>query len=184
MPPSPRARPPPRAGRAARSRGRHALRQDSGGAGKHRGGLGTEVVARARAPITMDVQAERMHCAPWGLYGGHAGMSNRVSVRIDGEERAGPNAKVRNQRLRPGDAVILRAGGGGGFGPPHERDPQRVADDVAQGYVSHESALNAYRVVLRVDGSLDAEATRLLRAQPLPPERRTDEPPQAQVGPG
>src|SRR4051812_9255322 len=163
---------------------RHALRQDSGGAGKHRGGLGTEVVARARAPITMDVQAERMHCAPWGLYGGHAGMSNRVSVRIDGEERAGPNAKVRNQRLRPGDAVILRAGGGGGFGPPHERDPQRVADDVAQGYVSGESALNAYRVVLRVDGSLDAEATRLLRAQPLPPERRTEEPPQAQVGPG
>jgi len=163
---------------------RHMLRQDSGGAGKHRGGLGTEVVARARAPITIDVQAERMHCAPWGLHGGHAGMGNRVSVRIDGEERAGPNAKVRNQRLRAGDAVVLRAGGGGGFGPPHERDPQRVADDVAQGYVSRESALDAYRVVLRADGTLDADATRALRAQPLPQERRTDEPPQAQVGPG
>jgi N-methylhydantoinase B len=163
---------------------RHVLRQDSGGAGRHRGGLGTEVVARARAPITIDVQAERMHCAPWGLYGGHAGMSNRVSVRIDGEERAGPNAKVRNQRLRAGDAVILRAGGGGGFGSPLERDPRRVADDVAQGYVSRESAFNAYRVVLRADGTLDADATRALRAEPPPQERRTDEPPQAQVGPG
>jgi N-methylhydantoinase B len=163
---------------------RHALRQDSGGAGRHRGGLGTEVIFRARAPITVDVQAERMHCAPWGLHGGHAGLGNRVSVRIEGEERSGPNAKVRNQRLRAGDAVILRAGGGGGFGPPHQREPQRVADDVAQGYISRESALNAYRVVLRADGTLDTEATRALRAEPIPHEQRSDEPPQAQVGPG
>jgi N-methylhydantoinase B len=126
---------------------RFALRTDSGGAGRHRGGLGTEQVIRALAPITVDVQAERMHCAPWGIEGGMAGMGNHVTTRIDGKEdleRA--NAKLRNQRLKPGDALILRTGGGGGFGPPAERDREQVLRDVRQGYVSAEVARKLYRV--------------------------------------
>jgi N-methylhydantoinase B len=124
---------------------RFALRTDSGGPGRQRGGLGTEQVIRALAPITVDVQAERMHCAPWGIEGGMAGMGNHVTTRIDGKEvleRA--NAKLRNQRLKAGDALILRTGGGGGFGPPRERDPERVAHDVRQGYVSAEVARKIY----------------------------------------
>jgi N-methylhydantoinase B len=72
-------------------------------------------------------------------------MGNHVTTRIDGKEvleRA--NAKLRNQRLKPGDALILRTGGGGGFGAPRERDPERVAYDVRQGYVSAEVARNVY----------------------------------------
>ena len=124
---------------------RFTLRTDSGGPGRQRGGLGTEQVIRALAPITVDVQAERMHCAPWGIEGGMAGMGNHVTTRIDGKEvleRA--NAKLRNQRLKPGDALILRTGGGGGFGPPLERDRERVAHDVRQGYVSAEVARSVY----------------------------------------
>lgn len=143
---------------------RHALRPDSGGAGRHRGGLGTETVVRALSPITVDVQSDRMHCPPWGIHGGHAGYGNRVTVRIDGEERLNANAKVRNHRLKVGDALILRAGGGGGFGDPRERDPARVAADVREGYVGEEIAREVYQVVLDPDGEPDLNATKALRA--------------------
>jgi N-methylhydantoinase B len=171
---------------------RHALRADSGGPGRFRGGLGTEVVVRARSPITVDVQAERMHCPPWGLAEGRSGLGNQVALRVDGQELAGAsNAKVRNHRLKTGDAVILRAGGGGGFGPPHERDPTAVAHDVRQGYVSREVARNIYRVEVARDGTIDEETTRSMRAQvrahlagqPIQ-KQPEDDLPQALVGPG
>src|SRR4051794_16893309 len=144
---------------------KHTLRPDSGGPGRHRGGLGCEQVIRARAPVTVNVQIDRVHCRPWGLGGGHEGMGNRVALRLNGKEVGElPNAKVLAQRLLPGEAITLSAGGGGGFGPPQERDPARVAHDVRQGYVSAEVAHDVYRVALMPDGELDAEATRRLRA--------------------
>jgi N-methylhydantoinase B len=143
---------------------RHALREDSGGAGRHRGGLGCEQVIRARAPITVNVQIDRVHCAPWGLAGGKEGMGNRVALRIDGTDVPDlPNAKVLAQRLKPGDAITLSAGGGGGFGPPRERDPERVAHDVRQGYVSREVAREVYLVVLDETGQVDRAASAKLR---------------------
>jgi N-methylhydantoinase B len=143
---------------------RHALRPDSGGAGRHRGGLGCEQVIRARANVTVNVQIDRVHCPPWGLAGGGDGKGNRVALRIDGREVTDlPNAKVLAQRLKPGDAITLAAGGGGGFGPPAERDPARVARDVRQGYVSAAVARDVYRVILTADGEVDAEATRAAR---------------------
>jgi N-methylhydantoinase B len=143
---------------------RHALREDSGGPGRYRGGLGCEQVIRARAPVTVNVQIDRVHCAPWGLAGGKEGMGNQVALRIDGKEVADlPNAKVLAQRLKPGDAITLRAGGGGGFGAPHERDPEWVAHDVRQGYVSREVAREVYRIEISPNGALDAERTKQLR---------------------
>jgi N-methylhydantoinase B len=124
---------------------RHALREDSGGAGKFRGGLGTEQVVRARAPLTVNLQVDRVHCRPWGLAGGGDGYGNEVRLRLDGKEIANlPNAKVLTQRLKPGDAFIVLSGGGGGFGPPRERDPAKVAHDVRQGYVSVKAAAELY----------------------------------------
>lgn len=143
---------------------RHALRTDSGGAGRQRGGLGTEVVVRALSPVTVDVQADRMHCAPWGIHDGLSGLGNRVTVRVDGEEAVKTNAKVRNHRLKVGDALILRAGGGGGYGSPLERDPERVAQDVREGYVSAQAAAEFYKVALDDALAVDVERTRALRA--------------------
>jgi len=112
---------------------RHALRPDSGGPGRYRGGLGTEQVVQARSPININVQVDRVHCRPWGLAGGGEGAGNQVTLRIGGKEITDlPNAKVHMKRLNAGDAVTVRAGGGGGFGPAVERDAARVADDVRE----------------------------------------------------
>jgi N-methylhydantoinase B len=145
---------------------RHCLREDSGGAGRYRGGLGTEQVVRARSTITMNVQVDRMHCPPWGLDGGRPGAGNQVTLRLAGVEKADlPNSKVLTQRLQKGDAFTLRAGGGGGFGPPHERDPQKVAHDVRQGYVSLRAAADLYGVALdETTLEVDEPATTRLRA--------------------
>src|SRR3954463_2369389 len=128
---------------------RHALREDSGGPGRYRGGLGTEQVVQARSPININVQVDRVHCAPWGLAGGASGAGNQVTLRLAGKEVTDlPNAKVLMKRLNAGDAVTVRAGGGGGFGPAVERDAARVADDVREGYVSVAAAAESYGVVL------------------------------------
>ena len=124
---------------------RHALREDSGGAGKFRGGLGTEQVIRARAALTVNLQVDRMHCRPWGLAGGGDGYGNEVRLRIDGKVLTDlPNAKVLSRRLKPGDAFIVLSGGGGGFGPARERERARLANDVRQGYVSETAARELY----------------------------------------
>ncbi len=144
---------------------RHALREDSGGAGRQRGGLGTEVVLQARAPMTVDLQAERVNCPPWGLHDGHAGMGNEGFVELEGGIRSDrSSAKIHTQRLKVGEKLVLRAGGGGGFGAPIERDPERVAHDVAQGYVSVDSARNVYKVAVDARGQLDRETTAQWRA--------------------
>ncbi len=144
---------------------RHALRPDSGGAGTYRGGLGTEQVMRARSAVNFNIQVDRVHCAPWGLAGGHSGLGNQVALRTDGvEQNDFPNAKVLLRRIKPGDAYIIRTGGGGGFGAPEKRDPASLAHDVKQGYVSAAQARDVYGAVLDADGMVDVEATRRRRA--------------------
>jgi N-methylhydantoinase B len=143
---------------------RHALRVDSGGPGRFRGGLGAEKVVRVLVPANLYTQTERVNCPPWGLAGGLSGAGNGVHLKIDGKDiRDLPNGKVARP-MKAGDTFVLLAGGGGGFGPPHERDPERVARDVHQGYVSADAARRYYGVALREDGSLDVEETRRLRA--------------------
>lgn len=101
---------------------------------------------------------------PWGLEGGHAGLANEVFVAAQGvHPDAGQTGKVRNRRPRPGDRLFLRAGGGG-FGLPSQRDPEAVAQDVRQGYISEMNAREKYRVVLREGGTVDIPATQALRA--------------------
>ncbi len=59
----------------------------------------------------------------------------------------------------------LETPGGGGFGDPATREPERVVADVRRGYISRENALRDYKVALRGDGSLDADATAKARAE-------------------
>jgi 5-oxoprolinase (ATP-hydrolysing) len=94
---------------------RFALRRDSGGAGRHRGGDGLVREIEFRAPVTVSLLCERRTRAPFGLFGGAPGAPgrNRV-VRADGrvEELTG---KCRVD-LAPGDRLVVETPGGGGFG--------------------------------------------------------------------
>jgi N-methylhydantoinase B len=145
-----------------------ALRQDSGGPGKFRGGLGVEQEVRVLAPASVQSAMERTHCAPWGLHGGKDALANRFSiVRKDGSVKRLPTGKTPGHvALETGDGFLVEVGGGGGFWNPLERDPERVLVDVRSGYVSLESARNDYGVVIRQSGrkfEIDMEATQKLR---------------------
>ena len=146
---------------------RYALVPDSGGAGRHRGGLGVERVVRARTDITLNTQIERAHCRPWGLNGGRDGKGNAVALRFGSQWKTEfPNAKVLVAQIRTGDAFRLRSGGGGGYGSPLERPVEDVREDVRQGYVSVHEAAEFYGVV--IDGEtfkVNEGATALLRAR-------------------
>ena len=143
-----------------------SLIPDSGGAGRHRGGLGIERVVSARTDVTFNSQSDRAHCAPWGLQGGLDGTGNAVAVRSEGEWKTDfPNAKVLTMRLTAGEAFGLRSGGGGGFGDPLERPLEDVRHDVEQGYVSLEVARDHYAVAIDPETfALDVEGTSRLRA--------------------
>ena len=136
---------------------RYALRPDSGGAGKFRGGLGTEQVVQMRAQINFNAQMDRVRCRPWGLYGGLSGFGNAVAIHRFGEDEQGfANGKAFDQVLESGDAYIIRSGGGGGYGSPLDREVEKVERDVRQGYVSKAAAEKLYGLVFR-DGALDAD---------------------------
>ena len=143
----------------------YALREDSGGAGEYRGGLGCENTVQARADFMLNAQVERMHCKPWGLNGGKEAAGNSVVLRADGAWKEDyPNAKLLTARIKQGDAFAVRSGGGGGFGDPKKRPAETVANDVRQGYVSIDSARDDYGVVCDAAGNLDVRATEVLRA--------------------
>jgi N-methylhydantoinase B len=143
----------------------YALREDSGGAGEYRGGLGCENTVQARADFMLNAQVERMHCKPWGLNGGKEAAGNSVVLRADGAWKEDyPNAKLLTARIKKGDAFAVRSGGGGGFGDPKKRPAETVANDVRQGYVSIDSARDDYGVVCDAAGNLDVRATEVLRA--------------------
>ena len=147
---------------------RYCLRPDSGGAGKFRGGLGTEQVVQARHPIRFSSQMERVRCKPWGLFGGLSGLGNAVALHrfSKTEETHFPNGKALNQVLQPGDAYILRSGGGGGYGSPLDRDLATLERDVRCGYVTKEAAENYYGAVFEGDTlALDIAATEARRAE-------------------
>ncbi len=153
---------------------RYCLRPDSGGAGRFRGGLGTEQVVQARHDIRFNAQIDRVKCKPWGLFGGLAAEGNGVAIhRFDAAEDRFPTGKAFNQVLHAGDAYILRSGGGGGFGSPLERDLAAVENDVRQGYVSKEAAERLFGAAfepgsLRVDRAASAARRAAMSAAGLP----------------
>jgi N-methylhydantoinase B/oxoprolinase/acetone carboxylase alpha subunit len=112
---------------------RVALRAGSGGAGKHRGGQGTIREYEALVDnITFTHRGERHFSEARGVFGGGDGArAQSVIVRRDGTREEIPSKVV--TRLMAGDRVIVQTAGGAGYGDPHERDPDAVAADIADG---------------------------------------------------
>jgi len=145
---------------------RFELIPDSGGAGRHRGGLGIARTTRAITPITVNTQSERSKCPPWGLDGAGDGTGNMVAFRLGDQWKDDfPNAKVLVAQLKAGDAFRISSGGGGGYGSPFERPVEDVREDVRQGYVSVKAAAERYGVVIDPETFVvDPAATERLRA--------------------
>jgi N-methylhydantoinase B len=142
-----------------------SLIPDSGGPGRHRGGLGVETVVQALTDFNVNTSIERAVCLPWGLDGGLEGTGNEMLMRRDGVvDNDVPNAKVYRAKVKAGDAYILRSGGGGGFGSPLQRPAENVQQDVRQGYVTRDAAHDYYGVVLTpATLDIDTVATEELR---------------------
>lgn len=143
------------------------LRTDGGGPGQFRGGAG--MVRRVRLleeEAQYSVLSDRGVIPPWGISSAGAGLSYDVSVERDGRAfEFDTPGKVTGHPIVRGDVVVMRSSGGGGYGDPLERDPRRVAEDVARQVVSLEAARDWYGVVMAPGGTPDEKATIALRAK-------------------
>ena len=117
-----------------------------------------EVAADA---IVVSEFADRTETRPWGLFGGLPGASAATLVRRaheDGWQTFGEafgtvsNTKFSGVVLRQGDQVVIRTAGGGGYGPPAERLPELVREDVEDGVVGAEVAERVYGCEQVLDG--------------------------------
>ncbi len=138
---------------------------DSGGPGRMRGGIGRKMTIRIpsdpsgpRGATTIAVQAGRFRYPPQGIFGG--GASSKAQFLLNGKP-ADPSGLT---FAEPGDALSFHSAGGGGYGPPFERDPEIVAQDVHNGYVSIAGAKKYYGVVIDSETlQVDQAATLALR---------------------
>jgi len=122
---------------------RYQLAQDSGGAGRHQGGLGVDLAWTALEPIEITTQLERTESLPLGREGGMPGRPNRGFLRSpDGERR--PVAKATRMAIPVGWTIEVGSGGGGGFGDPAQRPREQIVEDLADGVVSEEYAARHY----------------------------------------
>src|ERR1700730_1449343 len=144
---------------------RYELREDASGAGEWRGGLGSVREFVYLAPGGASVEGEGHVFAPWALAGGKVGRPAELRlIREDGGVDMLPS-KVPHMRIRAGERFVCVGPAGGGFGDPLARDPARVREDVADGFVSAEAAKQDYGVALTAAGIVDEAATHRLRRE-------------------
>jgi len=123
-----------------------ALRPDSGGPGRHRGGLGAIYeIELLEEEADVFLFGERGRFPPRGVAGGQDAVLNRFTYQqVDGEHNPPMASKMVGIKLERGQRVRLETPGGGGYGPVEERDPALIERDVALGYVSPEAAATIY----------------------------------------
>ena len=142
-----------------------ALRPDSGGPGRHRGGLGALYEIELLEEVaSVFLFGERGKFSPPGVLGGESGALNKFTYeQDDGVHSPLLSSKMNDIKLKKGQKLLLQTPGGGGYGTPCERDPDAVALDVSLGYVSRENAVRQYAVSINDDGTLNKKETHNLR---------------------
>lgn len=143
----------------------YGLRTDSGGPGRWRGGAGVireiRFMGRQGSVLT---RVDNVKFPPWGMNGGQGGRPGRVVLNpgTKGERVLPPVSD--SVELRHGDILRFETCGGGGWGNPFDREPERVQQDVKNGIVSLDAARRDYGVVLKADSlAIDIDATSNLR---------------------
>lgn len=130
---------------------RYALRENSAGAGRYRGGFGVDYEFTFTGDSArVSLLGDQARTAPRGVAGGVSGSTAAPYFVLDGEETVLPmRSKGENVPLRNGDRVRLRTPGGGGWGPPAERPDEEIDRDVSGGYLSEREVRRDYRPTLR-----------------------------------
>ena len=146
----------------------YGLVSDSGGAGFRRGGLAAirefEFLGE-KAEFTL--RTDRRAPPPYGIAGGRPGASStNTFLPRTGETQTLPTMPMQSYVARRGDRVSLISAAGGGYGAAHEREVERVLDDVLEGRVSVQSARDLYGVAIDLPrGEIDQVETRRLRSR-------------------
>lgn len=126
-----------------------ALREDSGGAGKYRGGCGTTYSFEPWTDVLVSVLGDRVDHVPFGVAGGKSAAPNEVRYRSGNAEFVPAlRSKYEKQPLKEGDLVMNASPGGGGFGDPLERALESVELDLNLGYISRATAERDYGAVI------------------------------------
>jgi N-methylhydantoinase B len=120
------------------------LIQDSAGAGRFRGGLGYAREFEVLEDSVLTVRSSNHLFASPGLRGGGSPKPSRVILNPHRADRQELSA-IETRPLKAGDVIRFERSGGAGFGPPSERDPEAVRDDVRNGYISAEAAIAIYQ---------------------------------------
>jgi N-methylhydantoinase B len=150
---------------------RYAINPDTAGAGRWRGGCGIirefEMLAEE---AVISVRIDGIDYRPWGVNGGKEGGAGRCVINPGrNSERVIPPISD-GTVIRRGDMVRIETGGGGGYGHPFDREPERVLADVRGGFVSAAATETEYGVVLTENGrGIDMIATQRLRERRPPP---------------
>ena len=142
---------------------RYGFRADTGGPGRSRGGCGLYREYTLETDSYISLWFERSVTTSWGLFGGQGGIGPNVVLTSNGDVEEGLY-KVNARPVPSGSILETRTGGGGGFGAAKERSPEKVREDVLDGYVTREGAQNDYGVVLNDDLTVNEAATQQRRA--------------------
>jgi N-methylhydantoinase B len=143
---------------------RYETEPDSGGAGLHRGGNGIHMTYRFLASGTISIHDDRWFVPPWGVNGGEPGKrARKLLEKADGTTHIIGN-KVEEVHVEEGDKLHFITWGGGGWGDPLERDPALVGNEIVQGLVTAQGAID-YGVSASNEGVVDFAATEGLRAK-------------------
>ena len=137
-------------------------REDSGGAGEHRGGLGQvmEIGSSEGMPFGISPTFDRVVFPARGRLGGQPGTAGGIALKSG--QQLPPKA---HSSIPANDRLIVSMPGGGGYGDPHKRPAAKVAEDVALGLVSEKAARELYGVALTKDGAVDEAETARLRTK-------------------
>lgn len=141
---------------------RYEMREDSAGAGKWRGGVGSVREVMFLSPGHASIEGDGHRHAPWGVFGGNSGSCGDLLLNPSSNQRKLP-AMISNLSFREGDTLRTVSPCGGGYGDPLQRDLSAVLEDVIDGIISTDTAKKDYAVVISSQMKIDEEATHALR---------------------
>jgi len=142
---------------------KYELVADSGGAGKHRGGLGIRRNIQALVPLIFSAHSDRHRISPWGLFGGKSGGKGSFMLHRKSKGKQTLRSKASGISIKKHDVLSFKTAGGGGYGSPYSRKIVRVKNDYLNGKVTRAKALSEYGVVMTKKGEIVTQATHNLR---------------------